>query len=140
MLPSSTYAKTSALCRCGGTISPGERTTLSIRPSFPGTSGRSLVIRGVSFATWEFALLPVGRFVMPSTNNRNNKVLHLLFIFFPSLPHFTTRRSSVSRRSSARSCRACAAHLQAFRARFELLPTAAQFLRSKLVFRYRTIL
>src|ERR1043165_4109489 len=91
MLPSSTYAKTSALCRCGGTISPGDRTTLSIRPSFPGTSGSSLVIRGVSFATWEFALLPVDKFVKPSTNNRNNRILHVVFISFlpppTSQPH-----------------------------------------------------
>src|SRR5215472_4123874 len=57
MLPSSTYANTSALCRWAGTTSPGERRTVSIRPSFPGTSGRVFVIRGVSFAIWRFALL-----------------------------------------------------------------------------------
>src|ERR1041385_5680197 len=96
MLPSSTYAKTSALCRCGGTISPGDRTTLSIRPSFPGTSGSPLVIRGVSLATWEFALLLVGTFVMPSASNRNVKIVYVLFIsFLPSSLGFPHERQSV---------------------------------------------
>jgi hypothetical protein len=51
------HAKTSALCWCAGTTSPGEKMTVSIRPSFPGTSGRVFVIRDVSFAIWRFALL-----------------------------------------------------------------------------------
>src|ERR1043166_4092792 len=140
MLPSSTYAKTSVLCRCGGTTSPGERTTLSIRPSFPGTSGRSLVIKGVSFASCEFVLLPVSTFVLLSANNRNSNILNVLFIS-SSLPNLAIVTISVVRlRCSAQSCRACAAHLQAFRAQCELLPAGAQFLRSELVFRYRTIL
>src|SRR5215510_4594438 len=39
MLPSSTYTKTSSLCLCAGTTSPGARMTFSIKPSCPGTSG-----------------------------------------------------------------------------------------------------
>src|SRR5262249_45511277 len=80
MLPSSTYANTSALCWCTGTTSPGERRTVSIRPSFPGTSGRVFVIRGVSFAIWRFALLEACDW--NSTNARmNNENTHILLIY-----------------------------------------------------------
>src|SRR5215472_15837577 len=80
MLPSSTYANTSALCRWAGTTSPGERRTVSIRPSFPGTSGRVFVIRDVSFAIWRFALLEACDW--NSTNARmNNENTCILLIY-----------------------------------------------------------
>jgi hypothetical protein len=44
--------------------------TVSIRPSFPGTSGRVFVIRDVSFAIWRFALLKACDW--NSTNARMN--------------------------------------------------------------------
>src|SRR5215472_11423971 len=80
MLPSSTYANTSALCRWAGTTSPGERRTVSIRPSFPGTSGRVFVLRDVSFAIWRLALLEACNW--NSTNARmNNENTHILLIY-----------------------------------------------------------
>src|SRR5215471_11678394 len=80
MLPSSTYANTSASCRCAGTTSPGERRTVSTRPSFPGTSGRVFVIRDVSFAIWRFALLEACDW--NSTNARmNNENTYILLIY-----------------------------------------------------------
>src|SRR5215472_10433379 len=80
MLPSSTYANTSALCWCAGTTSPGERRTVSIRPSFPGTSGRVFVIRDVSFAMWRFALLEACDW--NSTNaRRNTETTYILLIY-----------------------------------------------------------
>src|SRR5260370_24135472 len=80
ILPSSTYANTSALCWCAGTTSPGERRTVSIRPSFPGRSGRVFVIRDVSFAIWRFALLEACDW--NSTNARmNNENTHILLIY-----------------------------------------------------------
>src|SRR5215472_15548472 len=80
MLPSSTYANTSALCWCAGTTSPGERRTVSIRPSFPGTSGRIFVIRDVSFAIWRFGLLEPRDW--NSTNARmNNENTYILLIY-----------------------------------------------------------
>src|SRR5215469_10117597 len=80
MLPSSTYAKTSALCRCAGTTSPGERRTVSTSPSFPCTSGRDFVIRGVSFAICRFAVLEACDW--NSTNARlNNRNTHILVIY-----------------------------------------------------------
>src|SRR5215472_16746026 len=77
MLPSSTYAKTSALCRCAGTTSPGEKTTVSTKPSFPGISGRCFVIRGVSFAIWPWVLEDATNRKSASgrTNNRNIRVM-----------------------------------------------------------------
>src|SRR5215813_1259192 len=76
MLPSSTYAKTSALCRCDPTTSPGARTTVSIKPSFPGISGRCFVIRGVSFATCACTLLDASN---GNGNSRNTNII--LFIY-----------------------------------------------------------
>src|SRR4029453_3692050 len=78
-LPSSTYTKTSALCRCGSETSPGAKSTVSIMPSFPGTSGRSLVIRRVTFPTWELALLRASALL--NASNKNNTIL-LIFCSF----------------------------------------------------------
>src|SRR4029077_10672406 len=75
-LPSSTYTKRSALCRCGWETSPGAKSTVSIMPSFPGTSGRSLVIRRVTFPTWELALLSASTLLNASNRNTTR-----LFIF-----------------------------------------------------------
>src|SRR6185503_13727587 len=76
MLPSSTYTKRSALCRCGWEASPGAKATLSTMPSLPGTSGRSLVIRRVTCPTCAFTLPHASTLLHAS--NRNDV---LLFIF-----------------------------------------------------------
>src|SRR6478672_1377719 len=73
MLPSNTYTKRSALRRCGWETSPGAKSTVSSMPSFPGTSGRSLVIRRVTFPTWELAL--------PNASNKNNTILFIFCSF-----------------------------------------------------------
>src|SRR5262245_5856821 len=112
MLPSSTYAKTSALCRWAGATSPGARITVSTRTSRPGTSVRALVIKGVSFATCASALRGASNM---TTNNGNSGHGNAKILFMYQL--LTT---------SARSCLAYAARRQASRERRERLPGKAQ--------------
>src|SRR5260370_24425598 len=92
ILPSSTYANTSALCWCAGTTSPGERRTVSIRPSFPGTSGRVFVIRDVSFAIWRFALLEACDW--NSTNARMNNENTCILLIYKLLIRFRGSEAS----------------------------------------------
>src|SRR6516162_8805666 len=104
MLPSSTYANTSALCWCAGTTSPGERRTVSIRPSFPGTSGRVFVIRDVSFAIWRFALLEACDW--NSTNARmNNENTGILLIYKLLIRSRVSEAAADVLSSSSNSCR-----------------------------------
>src|SRR6476646_4589745 len=79
MLPSNTYTKRSALCRCGWETSPGAKSTVSSMPSFPGTSGRSLVIRRVTFPTWELALPSASALL--NASNKNNTILFIFCSF-----------------------------------------------------------
>src|SRR5215468_1330166 len=110
MLPSSTYANTSALCRCAGTIAPGEKKTVSTRPSFPGTSGRVFVIRGVSFALRRFALLEACDWNSANTrmNNENTYILIIHKLLIRSLRSEDAAavllRSANSRRVHKRLC------------------------------------
>ena len=58
---------------------PGSRTTVSIRTSFPGTSGSSFVISGFSFATWASALLGANN---GNSKNRNTNILFIHQLIF----------------------------------------------------------
>src|SRR6476660_8599234 len=90
MLPSNTYTKRSALCRCGWEASPGAKSTVSTMPSFPGTSGRSLVIRRVTFPTGNASTLPNASTPLNATNRDNTS----LFIFYSFQPWNCSIRNS----------------------------------------------
>src|SRR6478672_8325967 len=85
MLPSNTYTKRSALCRCGWEASPGAKSTVSTMPSFPGTSGRSLVIRRVTFPTGNASTLPNASTLL-NASNRDNTSLFIFYSFQRGLP------------------------------------------------------
>src|SRR6476619_8034094 len=84
-LPSNTYTNRSALCRCGWEASPGAKSTFLTIPSLSGTSGRSLVIRRVTFPTGNASTLPNASTLL-NASNRDNTGLFIFYSFQQGLP------------------------------------------------------